>query len=276
LPSIHDLSAHLIETCRRVEYEVVDHDTKTAEYFARTNAIRHAHTVRELLSIQRPSLRILNASGAGIGHQDFAITRVLRELGIAHEWTTLDSGRSPYLERPAFQKFLRETGVRLRFVDYTLASPLAAVAGEFDLVLFTEIAEHLDHSALLRSLSSLRTVIAPEGRLILTTPNLLALGNRLRFLLGVGDRPFWGDGQANLDAALFGHIVNYDARRLHRLLLDSGFRVERSYTFDYEPESGSLLKRVMWPALKRLIPNSRGTIFLSATRCAPDPIPFVF
>lgn len=165
-----DFAEGLYQTCREVELAIVGHPPELAAYWARSNSIRHSHTVRELVSLKRgATLRVLNASGLSCGHQDFAISRFLRRLGISFEWTALESARSPYLEHPEFRRLVFETGVSIRHVDYSSLSPLAFLKGEFDAILFTEIAEHLDHSAFLRSLSAFRPLLANEGRLIVTT-----------------------------------------------------------------------------------------------------------
>jgi SAM-dependent methyltransferase len=64
-------------------------------------------------------------------------------------------------------------------VDLTRGLPYPDAS--FDLVLLTEVIEHLDnHRA---ALCELARVLRPEGRLVLTTPNILRLDSRLGFLL---------------------------------------------------------------------------------------------
>lgn len=64
-------------------------------------------------------------------------------------------------------------------VDLTRGLPY--LDASFDLVLMTEVIEHLEnHRA---ALSELARVLRPGGRLILTTPNIMRLDSRLGFLL---------------------------------------------------------------------------------------------
>src|SRR5262249_42153839 len=55
--------------------------------------------------------------------------------------------------------------------------------GSIDFIVFTEVIEHL-RVGLLHTLRELHRVLKPSGRLLLTTPNLLSLRNRISFLLG--------------------------------------------------------------------------------------------
>ncbi|MCH7615493.1 MAG: class I SAM-dependent methyltransferase [Nitrospinae bacterium] len=50
-------------------------------------------------------------------------------------------------------------------------------------IVFTEVLEHL-RVAPLKVLRELRRILKPEGRLLLTTPNLLSLRNRISFMTG--------------------------------------------------------------------------------------------
>jgi SAM-dependent methyltransferase len=53
----------------------------------------------------------------------------------------------------------------------------------FSFIVFTEIIEHL-HTSPLFALRELRRILKPNGILLITTPNLLSLKNRLSFLTG--------------------------------------------------------------------------------------------
>ena len=52
-----------------------------------------------------------------------------------------------------------------------------------DFIVFTEVLEHI-RVAPLKVLRELRRILKPEGRLLITTPNLLSLRNRISFLTG--------------------------------------------------------------------------------------------
>lgn len=99
--------------------------------------------------------------------------------------------------------------------------PLALEDGAFDLIVFSEVLEHLQgnpHHAFGELLRALR----PGGRMVLTTPNLARLASRLRLALGrtpletVGP-PGWG-----------GHFREYTLHEVRALAVSAGFRVERA------------------------------------------------
>ena len=152
------IGRELYETCYRVETEIVGNPAPKARLWAKANAKRHACTAEAILKHAREnalkSLTVLNASGVSCGHQDFSLIGFLRrELSI--DWVAFESPRSPYLEYPAFNKMLNEYPVQLELADFTRGSSLFGT-GRYDIVLFTEIAEHLDHTTFLTALTALR------------------------------------------------------------------------------------------------------------------------
>lgn len=107
---------------------------------------------------------------------------------------------------------------------------LLAVAGEvsgglpfraeaFDLVFAGELIEHLIDTD--GFLAEIRRLLRPGGVLVLTTPNLASLENRLRLLLG--RYPNWVDYRLGSS----GHVRAYTPRVLRAQLAGHGFRVER-------------------------------------------------
>ena len=89
-----------------------------------------------------------------------------------------------------------------------LNGPLPFDVGAFDLVWSTEVIEHVADTA--RWLSEVRRVLAPAGRLLLTTPN----HSRLRLAVG---------GIERYSEPLGDHLHLYSRRSLQRLLADFGF-----------------------------------------------------
>ena len=102
----------------------------------------------------------------------------------------LESPQSKYLKNDLFNSYISNLKIKLELVDFKYAN------GEnfkeewneyFDIIIFTEIAEHLDHSTLIKSLITIRSKLKNSGILIVTTPNLVSISNRIRFLCGNGD-----------------------------------------------------------------------------------------
>jgi 2-polyprenyl-3-methyl-5-hydroxy-6-metoxy-1,4-benzoquinol methylase len=97
--------------------------------------------------------------------------------------------------------------------------PLPWEASAFDAVVAGEVIEHVvntDH--LLREVAR---VLRPGGVLVITTPNLASLENRIRLLLG--RYPMWMDHRVSGA----GHLRYYTPRLLRAHLAQHGFAVER-------------------------------------------------
>ncbi len=119
-----------------------------------------AHFRRELSPLK--GLRVLEV-GAGHG----AFTRWLWEAGC--EVTACD----------LYPEIYRFDEVPCLRADLTVGLPFPDEA--FDVVVAVEVAEHIhDHGVFFREC---HRVLKPGGRLMVTTPNILSLKSRLRFLL---------------------------------------------------------------------------------------------
>ncbi len=100
----------------------------------------------------------------------------------------------------------RHPRLDLRLVP--IDGPLPFDDGAFDVVWSSEVIEHVADTA--RWLSEVRRVLAPRGRLLLTTPS----HGRLRLLIGGVER--YSDPVGD-------HLHLYTARSLRELLRDFGF-----------------------------------------------------
>jgi ubiquinone/menaquinone biosynthesis C-methylase UbiE len=100
----------------------------------------------------------------------------------------------------------RHPGLDFRLVP--VEGPLPFDDGSFTLVWASEVIEHVADTA--RWLSEVRRVLAPEGRLLVTTPS----HGRLRVALG---------GTARFSEPLGDHLHLYTRHSLRSLLLEFGF-----------------------------------------------------
>ena len=97
---------------------------------------------------------------------------------------------------------------------------LPYTANYFDLLFAGELIEHIfDTTAFLKETHRL---LKPKGRLILTTPNIASLENKIRILLGW--QPIWVDFRAELSS---GHIRAYTYQALKSQLETLGFYIEK-------------------------------------------------
>jgi SAM-dependent methyltransferase len=283
---IRRIAKELYPVCFEVDRAIGEHPPEMASAFARANAMRHAHTVQVLLDQSERrgtgSIRVINASGLSVGHQDFSIVEYIRNrTGISVDWTAFESPRCPYMGHTEYRERADRLGIRIILSDFSQSDrPYGDEEDAYDVGIFTEVAEHLDHSVLLHALKALHKILREDGVLLLTTPNMVSLPNRLRVLRGNGDGPYFGDGQANLEAGLYGHISLYDARRMERLLRDTGFRVLGTRTFNSYFLKSFRVAPMEWLAgkaldlLARMVPNGGGTLLVVAGKGDRRPVPF--
>lgn len=112
--------------------------------------------------------------------------------GVQGDYLDIGAGRGELVEW-----ITQEFSVRPRVCDYTAkllrvpgldvdvadlnTEPLPFDDDRFDLVTCTEVIEHLEHYR--RTLREIFRVLKPDGLFVLTTPNVLNLRSRIRYLL---------------------------------------------------------------------------------------------
>jgi len=145
------------------------------------------------------------------------------ELGLSRFSLMIKQAR-PDLEVAAlnlalqFEDECREAGVRLAVADL-LSPPIPFPDCSFDVVLYSEVIEHLQGNPRV-PMAEIFRVLRPGGRVLLTTPNLARLTNRLRLLFGrsplerIGG-PGWG-----------GHLREYVLPEITDFVRQAGFHIE--------------------------------------------------
>ncbi len=236
LIKLRKIAQRIYDICFDAERNIAGLPEVDAILWAKTDSLRHAHTITSILDYatktNKDDLNILNASGAGCGHQDFSITSFLRKnTSVNVRWKVFDSPNNACVKNDLFTQYLNKLDIELELSDFSQEQQLYGTEAQiYDVVIFTEIAEHLDHTAFLKALIAIRNRMRPDGILIVTTPNLVRLTSRIKFLFGRGD-VFWGDATQRLREGVYGHIVNYDIWRLNRLLGDVGYKITQTYSF---------------------------------------------
>lgn len=118
----------------------------------------------------------------------------------------------------------------------------------FDLIIFTEIIEHLLIDPRIY-LKKIKKVLKKDGRLLITTPNAVHLKNRVKVLIGKSSSfsldQLYGTNLNN-DSIYFRHNRELTKEELEKIVIDSGFKINK---FEYFSAYG--------PFRKKLRPDSR-------------------
>ncbi|MEW6202337.1 MAG: class I SAM-dependent methyltransferase [bacterium] len=139
---------------------------------------RNCYLLRQVMGLM-PSGRVLDV-GASPGH----LLWLFRHAG--YEVAGIDLfPDAPFLPASALPRkdLFREFNLPVVQTDAQV-SPLPFGDNTFDVVFFCEMLEHLTGSPAL-ILSEIRRVLRDGGRVYITTPNVVALRNRIRMLLGL-------------------------------------------------------------------------------------------
>lgn len=100
--------------------------------------------------------------------------------------------------------------------------PEKLLAMRFDVIVASEIIEHLFEPELF--IKNLHKILAPNGRVIVTTPNFLFWKNRFRMLFG----RFQYEKMGILD---FGHIRFFTLETTRQTFCDAGFQITREHHY---------------------------------------------
>lgn len=139
-----------------------------------------------------------------------------------------------------------------------VGEPLPFAAESIGAVVMAELIEHLFMPAAV--LAEFQRVLKPGGILILTTPNLATLQDRLRFLVGRSPRQI-----DCLHPYLYLHIRPFTPASLRRLLDSAGFTTQavKSNHVGWELPSGRWVQS-RW--LARMMPTLGGSLVVSSRR----------
>jgi SAM-dependent methyltransferase len=216
-------------------------------------------------------LAVLNMSGLNEGKPDPVLLELLtsRYDRSKVSWTVVDHPDSLTFTDPNIRQWTEKCGINCISQDHrknggALKTPLA------DIVLCTEIIEHLDYSDMIALMRSCRAALKPGGMLICTTPNILFLGYRVMFALGRWDSLHFQDEPAYVDQGQAGHTIYYDRKRLSRLLRVLDYADIEATTFNAGHGPGeyrNLLRRasaITLRALSHLVPSSGQVLLVLA------------
>ena len=110
--------------------------------------------------------------------------------------------------------------------------------GEFDLVLMTEVIEHLTADPIIY-LSEIKRVLEPSGYLLITTPNAVHLKNRMKILMGKSASfpvEQLSETKPHDDSIYYRHNREFTLAELEKIVQSSGLKLRKSEYFSaYTP-----------------------------------------
>ena len=191
-----------------------------------------------------------------------AVLRLTEKRGTAHPFRThLDVGAGTggliRLMRERFKaesaacdytdQLMKLPGQRVDIANLN-TQPLPYTANSFDLVTATEVIEHLEHDR--ETLREFFRVLEPGGMCVLTTPNILNLNSRLRFLW-FGYWNLFGPLPVK-NGALYstgGHINPVSYFYIAHALMDAGFE-QVAWTVDKPQRSAMPKLALLYPFIR--------------------------
>ncbi len=155
----------------------------------------------------------------------------LMASGAGHAVTSVDSYES---FGPGFAPFVRRLKRnKVAILDTgAVGFDLAGVADQsFDVVMAMSVIEHVPHTPR-HLIETLRRVLKPGGVLLVETPNLGYVFNRMKLLRGESVWPAIAS-QYRTEVPFAGHHREYTRAEMHWMLEEAGFAVESEELFNY-------------------------------------------
>src|SRR6266404_5205208 len=210
------------------ELEYTQADVGDAEFAKGTDGMFRPDVRRvSLILWMVQSLLAPQASGEGLevgsafGYLLFSAGALLPGI----RWTGLDFPGRTYRHPEAYEKAYREYNCRFVAADIC-KEPLPFADGQFSVVTFSEVLEHLPVERASFVFSELARVVRPGGILMVSSPNQASLENRIKLLKGksILDMP----NPIDSFGGVFGHIRLYTPAEIKAALSNMGLRLERS------------------------------------------------
>ena len=143
----------------------------------------------------------------------------LLDLGFEVDALDIDAKRFEFHEQISFQ-------------EGNLDHPLPYPDNTFDYVIFMEVIEHIYNPGFV--ISEIKRVLRYGGRLIVSTPNILNIGSRFRFLVS-GSFDFFREPTLDYSKCFPSaiqnmHVIPWRYQDLEYLIEKNGLKVEKYYT----------------------------------------------
>lgn len=249
-----------------------ENPTPETQYWAEISSKRFSLTIDKILeySENKQSIKILNASGFGSWDHDLTIVTYLKSIEFPFEWYVYDSPNNPYLEDSNLKEKIDNLDININYLDLNNVKEWFD-NNQYDIILFTEIVEHLDHSTLLKTLNFLNSRLENDWKLIITTPSSFWFPSRVANLFWKEWSEFYGEWNLNLEKWVYWHITYFNPIRLQRIVEDCWFNTLELFTFDWIPawDNNGILSTIyefIINIITSIVKNSKWSIFLSITK----------
>lgn len=181
------------------------------------------HKKRYLEEIELISKKLRKGKVLDIGASPYHIMYCLKKLGFDIYGIDIDPN--------ILKGFQRKYG--LKVIKHNIEKGRSPFKDEeFDLVIFTEIFEHLGVDPL-GVLREIRRILKPSGILILSTPNLYTLHKIIMFLFGRSFNEALGELKKVESAGYIGHIREYSNKEIKMILESCGYNIKEVYFKKY-------------------------------------------
>jgi 2-polyprenyl-3-methyl-5-hydroxy-6-metoxy-1,4-benzoquinol methylase len=235
-------------------------DAYDAGYYLRQSETRYRRAIDLFNRHHRPQPQITALDvGGWLGAFPLALARLGIQTTVAEEYAYYGDALNELVA------LLKRDGVAIRAVDYT--QPIK-IYDRFDLVTNMAMIEHIPHTPK-QLLDNLRNSLAPNGTLILDTPNIAYWPKRRQALRGESVHDAycrWFDG----GQPYVGHHRELTATELRDALTWTGFQVDELQIFNYSVnwregrlrDRAYMFAKLMWPAV--LFPSCREVLIVAA------------
>lgn len=211
-----------------------------AQYFSNDNISRYLYESRSRVEYTIDALQPLDLRGKKVCEIGFGAIGLGIYLGFKADVDAYDVSNM-------FSRICEDFGITHTIVD--LNSPEGIHLNRtYDLIILCEVIEHLNRWPV-SVLLDLYKYLEPGGKLLITTPNLLRLTNRIRML--TGKRLFAHFIQEHL---IMGHLREYTQDELDFLLRQAGFTNIRVELHNFPDRNRSKMEQVCYNKITKLFP----------------------
>jgi len=189
----------------------------------------HNHKKRYLHDIKLIQSNYKTGTILELGSAPYHLTIILKTLGLPVTGVDLSPDR--------FDDFIKSQNLEIQTCNID-KQKLPFDDNTFHLILFNEIFEHLRINPI-ATLREINRVLHPEGKLILTTPNLYSIRNVINLMLGKGFDDPYEQFKRLEDIGHMGHVREYSGKQVLKFLNNTGFKSQSIHYKSFDKLQGS-------------------------------------